>query len=375
MIGAPRDAVQQRRLAQEVRDTYRRALVGGAFYLVAWIVVSLYGDVFQRAYGVGVAIGVAFTVLIVLRVAHRPPTTRGADAQYAWLLRHWGIVFVTSAIWGAVFVWAVVDPAFKLARTAALLSTLAFATAFAHAFSMRRAFALACLALLYLPGLALLWLDPVERPSAWVMTAYLVYVLLALLQAHRAYQERLDLDQHLRDQRDLFALQSRSDALTGLSNRRHYGDALASAVAARKAVALLILDLDHFKLVNDAHGHLAGDGVLVAFAQRLRAAFALPGALVARLGGEEFAVVLEGEAAAGAVERAEQFRLALAATPIHAEGMTLPLPITVSIGIATFDPRAHVDADGLYRAADRAVYAAKAGGRNRVCVERERIFT
>jgi diguanylate cyclase (GGDEF)-like protein len=368
-MAAPRDPIQVRRLEQECDDTYRRALAGGLFYLVAWVIVAFYGGEFARAPALAAGIAVLFGLIGGARFVHRPPREGAAGAQYAWLLRHWGLVYATSVAWSAVFVWTVVDPAFAPGRTASLLSTLAFATAFAHTFSMRLALATGGMALLYLPGLAMLWTDPAQRAEAVVMTVYLVYVVFAMLHAYRAYQQRLDLDQDLRDQRDLFARQSRSDALTGLANRRHFGDALSGAIAARAPLALLILDLDHFKGVNDAHGHAVGDACLIAFAERLRAAFALPGTMVARLGGEEFAVVLEGAVAAQALERAEQFRLSLAATPIRAEGMTLPVPVTVSVGLAVFDARVHANSDGLYRAADRAVYDAKKLGRNRVCVE------
>ena len=89
--------------------------------------------------------------------------------------------------------------------------------------------------------------------------------------------------------------------------------------------------------------------------------------LAARVGGEEFAVVLEGQDLAEAMRRAEKFRSDLFGHPIALEGVTLPM--TASIGVAAFDARLHPDDDALYHAADSAVYRAKAEGRNRVCVE------
>ena len=361
--------LQARRLDQEVDDTYRRALVGGAFYLAGWLLVGFYADAFARSPVSSWLLVLVFVALALARVLHRPPDNAQAERRVRWLWSHWGIVVATTTIWSGVFCWAVLDPQFAMARTAALLSTLGLATAFAHTFSMRRGFAAAGISLLYLPGMLLLWRDPIDRPTALVMTVYLVYIAITLLRSHVDYQRGLDLDQILRDQRDLFAEQSRVDALTELANRRHFADVLARATASSPTDAgplvLLLLDLDHFKKINDSHGHAIGDGCLVAVAARLKAEFHGSGELVARLGGEEFGVILQGISLATVSLRAERFRENLVRHPIDVDGK--PLPVTVSIGLAQFDRTAHGDDDGLYRAADRAVYRAKGAGRNRVC--------
>lgn len=361
--------LQARRLVQEVDDTYRRALVGGSFYLAAWLVIGFYAGAFTRSPLPSWLLVLAFVGLALARVLHRPPDDSLAADRGRWLWSHWAIVVATTAIWGGVFCWAMLDPQFAVARTAALLSTLGLATAFAHAFSMRRGFAVAGISVLYLPGMLLLWRDPIDRPTALVMTVYLVYVVITLLRSHVDYQRALELEQILRDQRDIFAEQSRVDALTELANRRHFADVLARAAELSSAndgpLVLLLLDLDHFKKINDSHGHAIGDGCLVAVAARLKAEFHGSGELVARLGGEEFGVILQGLSLAAVSLRAERFRENLVRHPIDVDGK--PLPVTVSIGLAQFDRAAHGDDDGLYRAADRAVYRAKGAGRNQVC--------
>lgn len=361
--------VQSRRLTQEMDDTYQRALIGGAFYLAAWLVVGIYGDAFTRAPAASWALVLVFFALAIVRFVKRPPGDVDDASRLLWLRNHWGIVVLTTTLWGGVFCWAMLDPAFGAARTAALLSTLGLATAFAHTFSMRRGFAFAGIAVMYLPGLFLLWRDPSDRPTALVMSVYLIYVFVAVLRSHVEYQQRLDLDQDLRDQRDLFAQQSRIDPLTELANRRYFADVLAKATShslrTGEPLALLLLDLDHFKKVNDTHGHAVGDACLVAIAGRLKSEFLGQGELAARLGGEEFGVVLDGQNLASAALSAERFRQHLAANPIELDGIILAM--TVSVGVAEFDAAVHGNDDGLYRAADSAVYRAKAAGRNRVC--------
>jgi diguanylate cyclase (GGDEF)-like protein len=367
------NAVQSRRLAHEVDDTYRLAMVGGTFYLAGWLVVGIYGQAFSRAPMVSWMLVVIFAILTIVRFLHRPPSADDAARRPAWLRNHWAIIVVSTAIWGEVFCWVILDPAFGRAQTAALLGTLGLATAFAHGFSMRRGFAFTGIGLLYLPGLLLLWRDPANRSSALVMTIYLVYVVVSTFRSNAEYNLRLDLDQQLRDQRDLFAQQSLIDPLTELANRRHFAEVLAEASTraggAVEPLTLLLLDLDHFKKINDTHGHAVGDACLIAFAKRIKGAFGGDNDLVARLGGEEFGVVLTAQDAATACARAQRFRDDLMNHPIAVEGILLA--VTASMGIAQFDSERHRDPDDLYRAADSSVYRAKAEGRNRVCAEND----
>ncbi len=158
------------------------------------------------------------------------------------------------------------------------------------------------------------------------------------------------------------------DTLTRLANRGAFEEALAREVArARREgspLSVLLLDLDHFKRVNDAHGHAAGDAVLREVGARVLAA-ARGGDLVGRLGGEELAVALAGADLAAAVDTGERIRARVAAEPIDA-GAGASLRVTVSIGAAAL---AGGDADGaaLLARADARLYDAKHGGRDRVC--------
>ncbi len=156
------------------------------------------------------------------------------------------------------------------------------------------------------------------------------------------------------------------DGLTGLLNRREFDRLLAEEVerARRFArpLALVLLDLDHFKQVNDTHGHPAGDAVLCAAAARLAAELRAVDRL-ARFGGEEFAALLVETTPSAALETAHRL-----VTAVRRESLALPdgtaLPLTVSAGVAALPAHA-TEAAGLIRAADAALYAAKRAGRDR----------
>jgi diguanylate cyclase (GGDEF)-like protein/PAS domain S-box-containing protein len=155
-----------------------------------------------------------------------------------------------------------------------------------------------------------------------------------------------------------------TDPLTGVANRRAFDAALAARlgtdVAAQPGV-LAMFDLDHFKSVNDTHGHAAGDQVLRAFAAVLRGGVR-EGDMVARLGGEEFAAIIKGDLDAARLV-CERVRTRLAALDVPMDnGATIR--VTVSAGIAALPPRG--SAAGVLAAADAALYRAKADGRNRL---------
>ena len=158
---------------------------------------------------------------------------------------------------------------------------------------------------------------------------------------------------------------SRRDALTGLPNRRAFDEELAREVAraarSGKPLAVVVLDVDRFKGVNDTYGHAAGDAVLREIAARAATAVRA-GDFVARIGGEEFAVLLQATDLAGARELAERVRSAVGAAPFPTGAG--PLAVTASLGCAVLSPEESPEA--LVARADARLYDAKRGGRDRV---------
>ena len=165
-----------------------------------------------------------------------------------------------------------------------------------------------------------------------------------------------------------------TDALTGVLNRRRFtdlaADELSRALRHGAPVALLMIDLDHFKSVNDRLGHAGGDAVLRSFAATA-AQVMRQGDVFGRVGGEEFAALLPQTTLDGALVLAERLRQQIQVRPVQVGGV--PMPYTVSIGVAAWagpgPDRGDADIDRLMVAADRALYAAKAQGRDRVVAD------
>lgn len=156
------------------------------------------------------------------------------------------------------------------------------------------------------------------------------------------------------------------DPLTGLLNRRAFDSALDTAashfIRYRRPLALVMLDVDHFKRINDTYGHEAGDAVLRAVAARV-AGSVRDVDFAARYGGEEFAVLLPETGLAGAVETADRLRRSVAEFPVEWRG--IEIPVTISLGVAAV-PECVANARDVLGAADQALYASKKAGRNRV---------
>ena len=163
---------------------------------------------------------------------------------------------------------------------------------------------------------------------------------------------------------------ARTDALTGLPNRRHFDELqtfeMRRTRREKMPLALLICDVDFFKAYNDRLGHVAGDECLQTVAHALQAGLIRAVDMVARIGGEEFAVLLPGADLEGATRVAERLRAKVQDCAIAHPQSAAASVVTVSIGLAVSRPDAPVEFDALYHLADEALYRAKGAGRNRV---------
>jgi two-component system cell cycle response regulator len=174
--------------------------------------------------------------------------------------------------------------------------------------------------------------------------------------------------ERLRDNVQLSIEAAITDALTSLFNRRymesHLGALVEQAISRGKPLAVLIIDIDYFKAINDGHGHDAGDDVLRDFAMRIKRS--IRGIdLACRYGGEEFVIVMPETDMAVAAMVAERLRRRIAAEPFAVQQGTRSLPVTISIGIAGLRGKED-NAAGILKRADQALYRAKRDGRNRV---------
>ncbi|MBK7708057.1 MAG: diguanylate cyclase [Acidobacteria bacterium] len=225
-------------------------------------------------------------------------------------------------------------------------------------------------------------LKPFFYQTLWfyLLCAVIIVVLLGLvwqLSVHELRRRERRLSRLVTEQTDELRLVNaeleylaNSDGLTKIGNRRRFEKFLADewsrAVRFKTEMSLVLLDIDHFKLYNDTYGHQTGDECLQRVAEALADAINRPTDLVARFGGEEFAIILGGTDAVGALNIARQAINNVNQLLIPHLSSTTSEYLTISAGIGTLFPRFCLDEADLIRAADTALYQAKKSGRNRI---------
>jgi len=161
------------------------------------------------------------------------------------------------------------------------------------------------------------------------------------------------------------------DGLTGLYNRRYFDEQIAiewaREIREQRPICMIMLDIDFFKRCNDVYGHATGDTCLIKVSKCLKERLHRPADFVARIGGEEFAIVLPSTDLAGAMQVAESMRQGVEALQIENKGSEIVKVITVSAGVCYVTPQRGDQLEDLMKCADNALYQAKNGGRN--CVE------
>lgn len=197
-----------------------------------------------------------------------------------------------------------------------------------------------------------------DRSTRGLLVAELFFVVLTLAVIHVLLVRAADAQAELVQRLERVA---RVDGLTGLRTRRDFEESLAVELAAGGVTSLMVVDVDHFKAINDTHGHLAGDLALQHLGRRLAAGVRAEDAVVGRLGGDELAVLLRRCPQQVALRRAEDLVKTVAGAPLDLPGGG-SIELGVSIGVAS---AAGGDAKALYAAADAALYDAKRAGRGR----------
>lgn len=357
---------------QHTRDIAKRSVTGTFIYLVIWVAITLPSQFLQMHPKIWWPVTLLFGVMAMLRIV----LIRFLDRMYAtrpktWQSAFFALVWLSALFWGVLCASSLTVPALQPLSFLIIVTTAGLTSGGAVSVAPSRPLTLGMISAFLLPSVVVLLFFPHDHdPSLCLL--FIIYWLgmySVTKTQHKEYWLSLNhafvIKRYARELERLNGM----DGLTGLKNRAFFDDSLRTELKKSSRtelpIALLLIDIDHFKAVNDRYGHLAGDECLRRISQLLMETVQRETDIVARFGGEEFAIILPGASRTQARAVAERIRQSTQKMDIVIDDL-ITLHLTVSIGVA--DVTAAIDASNeeLIAAADAALYAAKARGRNLV---------
>jgi diguanylate cyclase (GGDEF)-like protein len=358
---------------QALLDLMQRARGGIAIHLILWLLIGwssalhLAAPLFFAATAALFAANMVARLIFEPRIAtlslRRPLLARGAFlVMLLGSPAQWGLLSVAAMLWPVLapaegWIW------FTLTGVAASGGmSLAIDPLVRHFYAPLAAVSPLC---------AMLWTQSSEKAFPAVATVvFLLYIHRASGVVHADYWAAAHARAELEKRAEQLEAMSCTDALTQVANRmqfdRQVGTEWRRRLCGEQTLSVMMIDVDHFKRVNDRFGHAFGDACLQAVAAALQSGLQRPGDLLARYGGEEFAVILPSSDSQGAAAVAERLRQSVAALSFSLDGQLVR--ITCSIGVHTVDSVADTTPGQALARADQALYRAKQEGRDRVVV-------
>lgn len=357
---------------QALIEIGRRATSGIYIYLACWLGITVSTGLILTQSRLVLGLSLGWLVLATARFfLHRHfPALVGFNERLARAL-FLSLLFCGGAYLGLITTFSLYWPPLEPALIPLMLVTSVLCASATLAMSIDPIVRVGMPAVMFLPFTLALLLEPGSGNLLLVVLlgVFMIYLYVSSTNLHQDYWDAIQAKSLLQEQAAEFERLSLTDPLTQIPNRLYFEQRLADewsrSFRESESIAFMLIDIDHFKSINDTYGHPFGDQCLVSVAAVLRSNLYRDVDILARYGGEEFVVALPGIGPADALLVAERLRTAVADLKLEAEEK--PVPLTCSIGVATVSPRfapGHVAA--AIDQADRALYAAKGAGRNRV---------
>ena len=350
-------------------DLTNRAKSGILTYLCIWLILAFSYDLLNL-HPAFFLINTLFIVsFCVLRIAHFLVLTRSKSPDtgflYQWLIM---TILLLAAHWGGMSSWIIYDPTLLELRHVILVITPALALGGACTLSISSEIRTLYPLFMCVPMIGmLLHVGGTESMVfAFLTVICLIYIFSSSKATHNDYWAAITNHLVAEERAELMEQLSTTDTLTQLKNRMHFDKEFQKewrrCSRMNCPISIIMIDLDHFKKLNDKYGHLFGDECLKKAAQAIQHEVARPADCVARYGGEEFIVLLPNTNSKGAYNIGKRMLKAVSELSFNVDGEEIK--ITCSIGAATTSPNFNQDRSNLIKEADTALYYAKEHGRN-----------
>lgn len=354
-----------------VQDLKKRSTIGIIFYLLLSFIPVFSDDFYSRHSFLSMIFllsnaGICLFRLIHLIISrkmgeHHEPLNRGI---------FFSSVIVTALIWGLALALIMLQPDEYVTQMIMTVCVSGLCAGGVVAFIPHRRLSILFNFAMLMPVIMVLSVNASNLPLAMMIFLYSIYMVLIANRGNQEYWDALE-NEHLLEikSREMEHL-SHTDGLTGLYNRRFFDDALdrewKQSGRNNSLLSVILLDIDHFKTINDHYGHQAGDDYLKITAETLASVFKRDTDIVARYGGEEFTVLLPGVDTDHAFRLAEEATRKIASLTFDHQGQTIRT--TISAGVNCCVPDFNSRPDSIIMGADKAMYLAKQRGRNQVAV-------
>lgn len=341
----------------------KRSVAGGYVYVLAWLIIGFMTD-YVSDHPVAYTVAMAFLLIFA---AGRIWVSLTAGRQDNYFKASWQWLLIINAlgpalVYGIVFAYAMQHVEHYDLFIYLFMINIALLSGATVTYSPNRALANCYLAVIAAPALVVTLTLPGERGVEGMMLAlYMFFNVHMIRMLNSEFKERITQKKKLEEL-------ARRDSLTGLFNRRYFDETLqlcwASHQRKKAPLAMLMLDIDNFKRINDQFGHPVGDEVIKRVASVIQNNFQREADIIARLGGEEIAVLVQETSFEQTRDLANSVCRQIASNSIDTgKG---PASVTVSIGVAHAQPRLGFDHEDFYKLADDCLYQAKDQGKNQV---------
>ncbi len=353
-------------------DLATRSFPGSVIYLILWFIIIIT----TSFYLIKPYFCLFFSLLFITSTVIRTGLIRNFDRIYSrcpttWILTFFPMIWFSALLWGTFCSLAMVLPDFESVKVVTIIATAGLTSGGGAALAPNRILTIGLITALLVPsGLAMIFFS--------MDLSLTVYLFLLIYWGGTIFVTKTQHDEYWLSLKTTTKLKQLNtlDGLTGLKNKAFFDKILKSefktAIREHSSLSLLMIDIDHFKAVNDCYGHLVGDECLRMISKCLTKIIKRETDTVARFGGEEFTAILPGTNIDQSASIAEKIRIAV-------EDLKLNIPeeivrFTISIGVSNIVPTPGMSDKALIDSADKALYEAKNNGRNQVKIGKKIIM-
>lgn len=352
------------------KDIVSRSFIGIYMYLLIWFALIIPNQFYLSAPYICLSATLLFSFFSVIRIV----LIFYFESIYKRSPRLWeqlfsSLIWITALAWGVLCAIAMVMPVFSSISLVLLLSTAGLCGGGVASLVPSRSLTIGLIIGFLLPLIVtLIFFKSHEISILLVFIIFGLGLLFVTRVQYKEYWKGLNSIFLAKQQAEELKLLNTIDSLTGLKNRaffdERFGLEIKKAARAQSSLTILLIDIDHFKIINDDYGHLAGDECLKQFSFMLKKQIKREVDVVARYGGEEFVVILHDTSKENAIKIAEKIRSEIELLVLNYKSQEIM--VTVSIGISSSIPKIKESKEAFFEKADIALYQAKNGGRNQV---------